>query len=162
MSSTRIVKGNESFLGSPIASYGITAMDGLCALSLIYSGLTHLSNPYSFAGKIAEYRLVPPIVMGWIPLILASVMIAVGLALISGTCLVLARPIALTLFATFACAQGYALLSGADFNCGCFGYSTEAVSLRSLCIPVLFAGVTLVAIILSRKCQQAERFLTAT
>ncbi len=124
--------------------FAIAAVDCISGAALIYSGLVHLSNPYLFAAKIAEYQLVPGALLNFLPVVLAGTMVTTGLSLLSSEMLSAARAAACCLFCLFALGQAYALASGAEFGCGCFGYSNDPISAKSLAIPTcLFIGISL-------------------
>jgi hypothetical protein len=116
----------------------------------LYSGLLHISNPYLFATKAASYEIAPTEVMWFLPFVLSSVMVTLGISLIAFPNHAIARLSCIALFSCFAIAQSYSWLSGTEIGCGCFGYSTEAISFKSISIPIACGSICLVNAILIR------------
>lgn len=87
----------------------------------IWAAVTKLPDMAAFAQDVANYRVVPAVL---VPFVAAAV---VGIELVAGTALVsgwMARPAAIVivaLLAVFTLFIAQALLRGIDLRCGCFG-----------------------------------------
>ncbi|MEK6261007.1 MAG: MauE/DoxX family redox-associated membrane protein [Planctomycetota bacterium] len=113
----------------------------IVASLLLYSGLMHASNPYLFANVIAAYNLLPMALLSLIPFVLPHVMIVFGVCLIWQQFETMARFASAVLFIVFAAAQIWAWTSGGNIGCGCFGYSNEPISPKSIAVPAICAAV---------------------
>lgn len=106
------------------------------AMLLIYSGLTHMSQPYFFAFSVSSYRIIPTSIMSVIVPLMISFSLCVGGSLVMGNCPRLALFLAFCLFTTFASAQIWALIQNYKISCGCFGDSDSRVSVWSAAVPI--------------------------
>ena len=122
----------------------------LLAIPLLASGYHHLSNPYYFANSIAEYGIVPHTWLSWIPVFLAAVMVSMGVCFLFAQSLSVVRCLAVLLFTSFVLVQIFALATGLKHSCGCFGYSTDPISLTTISIPATLLLITVLTIALDR------------
>lgn len=106
---------------------------------LLYSGLVHAANPYLFTNIIAAYEVLPLALLSVVPFVLPYLMIVLGVCLIGQQFATAARLTASILFVAFATIQIRAWLIGANIACGCFGYANEAISPKSIAVPVIGA-----------------------
>ena len=86
-----------------------------------WAAVAKLPDMAAFAQDVANYRLVPPLLVPWVASAVVGIELLAGLALISG---VMARPAALVIGGLLAVFTGFlaqALLRGIDLRCGCFG-----------------------------------------
>lgn len=82
-----------------------------------------------------------------------------SLQIVVGTCLVLgvlcreSRQVGVLLFLAFISAQAKVVLSGEQISCGCFGFHSENVSLRTLLVPVVLVAL----LVISQKTNQTSK-----
>jgi uncharacterized membrane protein YphA (DoxX/SURF4 family) len=91
------------------------------ALIFIYAGTVKLLDPKAFARAIAQYDLVPEVLLPLIAIGLPSLEVVAGLGLIMEVRGSLATISALLLM--FLVILGYALRQNLDIDCGCFTVS---------------------------------------
>jgi uncharacterized membrane protein YphA (DoxX/SURF4 family) len=87
----------------------------------IWAAITKLPDMAAFAQDVANYRVVPAVVVPFIAAAVVGIELLAGAALVSGF---LARPAAIViaaLLAVFTAFIAQALLRGIDLRCGCFG-----------------------------------------
>lgn len=115
--------------------------------SLFYSGLLHAWQPFYFAHHIAAYGIFP------VPIITVVAIVVPYLQLLVGVCLVMeiggrtAHWLSLLLFGSFAMMQAKIILRGEEISCGCFGFASEAVSWRTIAVPIVLLLFTAAAMI---------------
>jgi uncharacterized membrane protein YphA (DoxX/SURF4 family) len=87
----------------------------------LYAASTKLPDMATFAGEVANYRLLPATAVPFVAALVVGIEVVAGLALIAG---VLVRPAAIAISAllvVFTVGLAQALLRGIDLRCGCFG-----------------------------------------
>ncbi len=128
--------------------------------ALILGGLVHLLNPYLFASSIAAYEIVPAGLITTVAVLLPCLMIITGLCILTGEFSVAACLVSCVIFLSFTAVQGWAILSGAEISCGCFGYSDEPISLSSMSLPASLLVVSAIlfrsSLIRSLRCDQRK------
>jgi len=116
----------------------IKLFDLIVGLALFYSGMIHLGNPYFFLESVARYGLVGIYATPMVSTAVIVSSLVIGSGLILGWFPVATRILAAIIFMTFIVAQSYAILSGLQIGCGCFGVETESVGFftffRSACL----------------------------
>jgi hypothetical protein len=97
----------------------------LCRLILgalfVWSAVGKLPDMAAFAQDVANYRVVPPVLVPFLASAVVGIELLAGIALVSGW---MARPAAIVsaaLLAVFIVFLAQALLRGIDLRCGCFG-----------------------------------------
>lgn len=94
---------------------------------LLYSGVTHLQNPFAFLDAVGGYMLLPPWALVPVTIVLLASHLVIGIALICQ----LLRPgvywVTSGLFTLFLVAQLAAWFRGLDVSCGCFGGQGESI-----------------------------------
>ena len=94
---------------------------------LLYSGVTHLQNPFAFLDAVGGYMLLPSWALVPVTILLLASHLVIGIALICQ----LLRPgvywVTSGLFTLFLVAQLAALYRGLDVSCGCFGGQGESI-----------------------------------
>ena len=118
---------------------------------LIYSGLLHTINPYHFASATAAYQLLPVSFLYVVPFVLANLMIVLGVSFICEKCTQVARVTTFILLSIFAVAQTIGLVFDMQISFGCFGHGTDAISIKSISVPVSCAAVCAVNLIFRQK-----------
>ena len=111
--------------------------------TLLYSGLHHAINPYQFASATAAYNLLPTLFLYILPFVLASLMIVLGVSLISDISLDAARVIAMVVLMSFTAAQCISYAYDMQISCGCFGLTNDPISIQSISVPAVCATVCL-------------------
>ena len=87
----------------------------------IWAAITKLPDMAAFAQDVANYRVVPALLVPFIAAAVVGIELLAGIGLVSGF---LARPAAIVvaaLLAVFTVFITQALLRGIDLRCGCFG-----------------------------------------
>jgi len=87
----------------------------------VWAAVAKLPDMAAFAQDVANYRLVPALLVPFVACAVVGVELLAGAALILG---LLVRPAALVLaglLAVFTAFLSQALLRGIDLRCGCFG-----------------------------------------
>jgi tellurite resistance protein TehA-like permease len=87
----------------------------------LWAAATKLPDMSAFAQDVANYRMVPALLVPYVATAVVGVELLAGLALVTGA---MARPAALvaaTLLVAFVVFLVQALLRGIDLRCGCFG-----------------------------------------
>jgi putative oxidoreductase len=109
--------------------YGGNAMSArivlACRVALgalfIWAAVAKLPDLAGFAQDVANYRIVPAVLVPFAAAAVVGIELLAGIALVSGW---MARPAAMvvaTLLAGFTVFLAQALLRGIDLRCGCFG-----------------------------------------
>jgi uncharacterized membrane protein YphA (DoxX/SURF4 family) len=113
--------------------------------TLLFAAWTKLPDMAAFAEAVANYRLVPAV------LVPAAAAAVIGVELAAGALLVLGRGaraaalLAAAMLAAFAAALASALWRGIDLRCGCFGGQESATWATVLRDVALVAAAALVA-----------------
>ena len=87
----------------------------------IWAAVTKLPDMAAFAQDVANYRVVPAVLVPFTAAAVVGIELLAGIALVSGW---MARPAAIVvaaLLALFTVFIAQALLRGIDLRCGCFG-----------------------------------------
>ena len=87
----------------------------------LYAAWTKLPDMATFAGEVANYRMLPAVAVPFVAAVVVGVEVVAGIALVIG---VFARPAAIAisgLLIVFIAGLSQALVRGIDLRCGCFG-----------------------------------------
>jgi len=124
---------------------GLPVVEVVLGTVLLYSGVTHLQNPYAFLDAVGGYRLVP--LGGLVPvtILLLGAHLTVGIALICRFLQPGVYVVAATLFGLFVTAQVAAFARGLDVSCGCFGSSSETIGPLTIARTVAMFVISLLA-----------------
>jgi len=107
----------------------------------LYSGYLHLANPILFASTVRNYEIVPEILVGGVALGLPALLVFLAVGVLFGPRVALCLNCLALVCTIFVAAQAIAWWRGAEFGCGCFGFSEEPISLKSMGLPLLmFVG----------------------
>lgn len=122
----------------------------LVAGMLILSAVSHLDNPYLFLRSVHDYELlssgIAQLTAAWIPWL----QLVVATALVARLGGPGPKVVAVLLLGTFVIAQGWAYLNGSTASCGCFGYSMEAVGIKSIAIASVCAALAAFSLVAER------------
>jgi uncharacterized membrane protein YphA (DoxX/SURF4 family) len=106
-----------------------TWLQGLCRLVLggifIYSSLDKIAHPDEFARIIANYAILPDLLVTLPALVLPWLELFAGLLLVAGIWTRSAAALLSLLLLAFILALGVNALRGIDVSCGCFSTSAE-------------------------------------
>jgi len=108
----------------------------------VWAAVTKLPDMASFAQDVANYRVVPPLLVPFVASAVVGIELLSGLALIGG---LMVRPAAIVLaglLAVFTVFLTQALLRGIDLRCGCFG-GEEKASWWTVARDVVMLGASL-------------------
>jgi putative oxidoreductase len=92
----------------------------------LYTGVVHAFDPKGFADAVANYRILPAVLVNPFAAALPFVEMITGMALILGILIPGSSLIIAGLLFVFVLALGIALFKGLDISCGCFTTSKEA------------------------------------
>ncbi len=87
----------------------------------VYAGVIKIFNPTQFAGDVANYRLLPQVLVNFVAITLPWVETLAGILMVMGICLPGSTLVITGLMGIFLIAIGQALARGLDIRCGCFG-----------------------------------------
>jgi len=107
--------------GRPVTRWLLVATRVALGALFLWAAVTKLPDMTGFAQDVANYRIVPVLLVPYVAAAVVGVELLAGLALVSG---VMARPAALAvagLLVAFVALLAQALLRGIDLRCGCFG-----------------------------------------
>ena len=111
-------------------------------LLLGISSAIHLSNPYFFAESVASYGLLP----GGLVLTASTIIMMMGVvlsgSLLAGVWTDCTMPITTGLFVLFVAAQVFAIATGRNIDCGCFGSSSSKIGVTSVSLSLICAIVS--------------------
>jgi uncharacterized membrane protein YphA (DoxX/SURF4 family) len=106
-----------------------TWLQGLCRLVLggifIYSSLDKIAHPDEFARIIANYAILPDLLVTLPALVLPWLELFAGLLLVAGIWTRSAAALLSLLLLAFILALGVNAMRGIDVSCGCFSTSAE-------------------------------------
>lgn len=105
------------------------AFRALLGCMFLYTGVIHALDPMGFAEAVANYRILPAVLVNPFAVVLPFVEVITGMALILGILIPGSSLIIAGLLFLFALALGIALFKGLDISCGCFTTSKEAQSI---------------------------------
>lgn len=92
----------------------------------VYAGAMKIVDPAGFARAVANYRILPGLLVNPFALVLPWVEIIAGLCLILGVAVEGGALVIGSLLAVFCIALALSLIRGLDISCGCFSTSPEA------------------------------------
>ncbi len=98
----------------------IQAIRILLGLVFLWSSIDKIIHPGDFARSIANYKLLPEILVNLFAVVLPWVEAACGLLLLSGQWIRSASFLVSLMLAVFIVAVSAAMFRGLDINCGCF------------------------------------------
>ncbi len=87
----------------------------------LWAAATKLPDMSAFAQDVANYRLVPGVLVPFVAASVVGVEIVAGLALVTGIAARAAAVVVSALLIAFTAFLAQALLRGIDLRCGCFG-----------------------------------------
>jgi hypothetical protein len=128
---------------------GLPLVEVVLGSLLLYSGVTHLQNPYAFLDAVGGYLLVP---IQWLvpaTMVLLAAHLSVGIALVCRLLQPGVYVVSTLLFGTFVVAQGLAYFRGLDVSCGCFGGSSETIGPWTIARTAAMFSVSLLAWLLA-------------
>jgi putative oxidoreductase len=112
-----------------ISPYIALAFRVVLGCMFLYTGVVHALDPKGFADAVANYRILPAVLVNPFAMALPFVEMITGIALILGIFIPGSSLIIAGLLFVFALALGIALFKGLDISCGCFTTSKEAQSI---------------------------------
>ena len=87
----------------------------------VYAGVVKILDPAQFANDVANYRLLPSVLVNFVAITLPWVETVAGILMVMGFWLPGSALVITGLMGVFLVAIGQALARGLDINCGCFG-----------------------------------------
>jgi putative oxidoreductase len=109
-----------------ISPYIALAFRVVLGCLFLYTGVIHALDPKGFADAVANYRILPAVLVNPFAVALPFVEMITGIALILGILIPGSSLIIAGLLFVFTLALGIALFKGLDISCGCFTTSREA------------------------------------
>lgn len=108
----------------------------------LWAAATKLPDMNAFAQELANYRLLPAVLVPWAASAVVGVEIVAGLALVTGFAVRAAAVVIAGLLLAFIAFLSQALLRGIDLRCGCFG-GDEPASWWTVARDVAMLGAAL-------------------
>ena len=135
-----------------VCSYGLRQLFGVAAdcmigLLWIYSGSIHLYNPFAFYESIEGYQFGLPVVSTVVASYLPWLQITLGVCLVSGVLLWVARIASLALLQALAFVQIFVYIRGIETSCGCFGDFSSTISISSIMIAEGLVTISLLQLV---------------
>jgi spermidine/putrescine-binding protein/uncharacterized membrane protein YphA (DoxX/SURF4 family) len=90
---------------------------------LIYASVSKIMHPDQFAEAVANYRILPPVLVSWTAIVLPWLELITGVCLILGVEVAGAALVSLVMFVVFAGALVSVQARNLDIACGCFSLS---------------------------------------
>lgn len=120
--------GGGSGDGFPLKGYGWVALLFRVILGVIflYASFDKILHPSEFAEAIANYRILPEILINLAAVILPVLEALLGVALLVGAWIPGAVFLTNLLMLVFTCALAFNMIRGLDVHCGCFSNSAGA------------------------------------
>jgi uncharacterized membrane protein YphA (DoxX/SURF4 family) len=87
----------------------------------VYAGVVKILDPAGFATDVANYRVLPLVLVNFVAITLPWVETVVGILMVMGFWLPGSALVITGLMGVFLAAIGQALARGLDIRCGCFG-----------------------------------------
>ncbi len=112
---------------------------------LLLSGLIHLNNPILFSTFVSAYGMVPQLLVLPVALSIPAVYVLLAVNSFFRPTVWVRLGIAGT-FAALVVIQCKVLMSGERISCGCFGFNTEEISLKSLALPSVMLAMNLTSL----------------
>jgi len=101
--------------------YFLLVLRILLAFIFIYAGTEKISNPSDFSQSIANYKLLPILLVNFFAIILPWIELVSGLLLLFGVAVKENSAIISFLLIVFTIAIVISLFRGLNIDCGCFG-----------------------------------------
>lgn len=124
--------------------FAISSIRVTLAGCLLVSSWFHLSNQYFFVADIHNYRLTPTFASILLASSLPYFQICLAAALVVPLCSNIAAFFCSLLFLTYFSAQLIAMLQGINIDCGCFGGSSQPISLWTMGLAALLSGLSFI------------------
>lgn len=116
-------------MGSARTKGMVTALFILARMILgvvfIYASWGKIANPADFATAVANYQILPEILVNPVAWVLPWLEMVCGICLLIGWITRGSALITAGLLVMFIAALGYSLFRGLDIQCGCFSLTTE-------------------------------------
>jgi uncharacterized membrane protein YphA (DoxX/SURF4 family) len=103
----------------------------------IYAGVDKILRPDDFAGAVANYRILPDLLVNLVAVTLPLLELFLGGFLILGIWVPGAALTCNVLLGIFSLALAFNLLRGLDIDCGCFRISLEGAPRASMMMSLL-------------------------
>ena len=117
----------------------------------VWSGASHLANPYYFLSTIYQYELTSAPIGALIASYLPFLELVLAVCLLSHACLRPAWLVTSLLLTSFVAVQGSALARGLKISCGCFGPEiNRPVDATSISFTAALAIVSIGAVVAAR------------
>jgi putative oxidoreductase len=127
--------------------WGVIGCRVVLGALFLWAAATKLPDMNAFAQDLANYRLLPGVLVPWAATAVVGVEMVAGLALVTGFAVRAAAVVIAGLLLAFIAFLSQALLRGIDLRCGCFGgdevasWWTVARDLAMLAAALLVAWV---------------------
>jgi uncharacterized membrane protein YphA (DoxX/SURF4 family) len=122
----------------------------------LWAAATKLPDMSAFAQDVANYRLVPGVLVPFVAASVVGVEIVAGLALVTGIAARAAAVVVSALLIAFTAFLAQALLRGIDLRCGCFG-GDEVASWWTVARDLVMLAASLLVAMTPRMRQSAAR-----
>jgi len=126
------------------------AQAGQLALGVVFllAAAPKLRRPSAFVQAVREYRLLPAALVGPTAYALIGAEVFLAVSLITGWAVGVAMPVAIASVLVFMVGVGVNLRRGRRVRCGCFGGSSEVLSVRTMArLVILLVGASLLLVL---------------
>jgi len=117
----------------------------LLGVLFMWAAATKVTDLAGFAEEVADYRLLPPVVVPWIAVVVPGIEVAAGLALLAGVWTRAGALLVSGMLVVFIAGLSQSLLRGIDLRCGCFG-GTDVATWTTVVRDVLLLAPSLLVL----------------
>lgn len=120
---------------------------------LIFASWDKIHHPHLFARMVADYQLLPPLLVNPLALILPWLEVITGTMLILGIWIPATATLTAGMMLVFIIGMVQALLRGLDMDCGCFSTTsgTDPITVQRILLDVLFLFMAVRLYFVSRR-----------
>ena len=124
---------------APVAFLAVRLIVGC---TMLWAGLTKISEPLLFAQTVRAYEVLPMVLINPFAIAVPWIEVVVGVCLVVGCWTRSSSLVSLGLLTAFGVALGINLVRGADLSCGCFALDGTGGSLHGALVRdlLLLAG----------------------
>jgi len=125
------------------------AISFLLGVLLVWSSWHHLANPWAFLVAVSRYDILDTRLTEFVAMVLPSFQFSLGVMLCANTFRRTTASMTLALMLLYSLSQFQALARGLSISCGCFGSSSDELSIFTVARSVFFAGMALFILVVA-------------
>lgn len=132
---------------SCFASVALLAVRLVVGCTMLWAGLTKISEPLLFAQTVRAYEVLPLVLINPFAIAVPWIEVVVGAFLVVGCWTRSGALVSVGLLVAFGVALGVNVVRGADLSCGCFALDGSGGSLQGALVRdlLLLAGAAILA-----------------